>query len=366
MPDPVRIFEQEFAEWLRVADTVAAGFGRAAFRLGLDALQCKGGAVLLPDFICTQVVDAVRDVGAEIVFYPVERDLTIRTVDCLNALKPGIRAALVPHYFGHVTANVGELAAACRERGVLVIEDCALAWGASRHGQLAGTFGDLSIFSCTKSDWCYGGGLLALRSPELTERARAMRVEIFHATQRLLFSYGLLRRVDFLANRPRWSAAAERAGRCLERLAGLGEENFYDAGRADVTMSSLSARGARRILRGLAEDVRHRRELKQKLVHQLSDCPQILFWQDEDPGDTGALLLLHSPAGRARDWVEEADRDGITLRLSWPAYQKLPEGRSGSLGWLADHLVILEVHPGLTDAEVEWIAACVRRLAAGE
>lgn len=366
VPDAIRVFEQEFIAWLGVPDAMAAGFGRAALRLGFDAAGCKGATVLLPDFNCAQVVDAAREAGAEIAFYPVERDLTIRTASFQTALTPGVRVAVVPHYFGRVTANVAELAAACRERDVLLTEDCALAWGASLRGQRAGAFGDLAVFSFTKSDWCYGGGVLSLRSTELGERARAARAQAFTADSGLLFSYGLLRRADFLANRPRWSAMAERAGRWLERLAGFGAGNFYDVGKCDAPMSSRSAHRARRLLRGLAEDIRRRRQLNQQLVHRLRDCAHVLVSPEDDPGDTGAFVLLCSPSRCAVEWVEEAARDGVTLRLSWPAFQELPVEKSATLEWLAEHLLILEVHPGLTDAELEQIAACVRRLAAKE
>ena len=362
----MQTFEREFAAWLGVPDAIATGFGRAALRLGFEAAQCKGKSVLVPSFICAQVVDAVRAAGATVACYPVQRDLTIRTADFVNALHPGVRAAIVPHYFGRATANIAELAAACRERSVLLIEDCALACGASLHGKLAGTFGDLAIFSCTKSDWCYGGGVLASRSSELATRARALRAESFRAAPSLLFSYGVLRRADFLANRPRWSAAAERGGRLLERLARIKEANFYDAGRCDALMSSRSARRACRLLRSLADDIRCRHELKRQLLHQLCGCPHVLFWLDEHPGDTRAFLLLRSPAGRAREWVAAAGRDGVTLRLSWPAYQDLPERKSDAVEWLADHLAILEVHPKLTGKELQRMADCVRRLAARE
>lgn len=360
------MFEQEFAAWLGAPEAVAAGFGRAAMRLGFEAAECNGRTVLLPDFICTQVVDAAQEAGAETAFYPLDRDLTIRTASFEAALAPGIRVAVVPHYFGRVTTNVAELAAACRERGVLLMEDCALAWGASLRGQRAGTFGDLAVFSFTKSDWCYGGGVLAARSIELGERARAARSRIFKTEPGLLFSYGLLRRADFLANRPRWSAVAERAGRWLERLTGFREGNFYDAGRCDAQMSPRTARRAQRVLRHLPQGMDRRRTLKRSLIRRLREHAHVLLDRDEDPGETGAFLLLCSPSGRSAEWAEQAGRDGVTLRLSWPAYQELPEGKSDTLEWLAEHLMIVEVHPGLTDAEMERIAACVRRLAKNE
>src|SRR3970282_706907 len=123
------------------------------------------------------------------------------------ASTPSTRAAVAVHYFGRLLPSIESLAEICRERRVPLIEDCALAFGAPG----AAAHGDIALFSFTKSDWCYGGGLLATRSPELMARARVLRDSSFHAAPRLAFGYGLLRRADFAANRPARSRAAEFA-----------------------------------------------------------------------------------------------------------------------------------------------------------
>ncbi len=364
----VEKLEQRCAAWLGLAGGVAAGFGRSALALGLEAVGVRGGEVLVPDFICAQVPEAVRLAGGRPVFYPVGRNLTVDAARFCEALSPRTRAAIVVHWFGSVLANVAELAASCRDRGIPLLEDCALALGARRDGRLAGTFGDLAVFSFTKSDWCYGGGLVASRSPALLESLRTLRPKL-RPSKRLLFRYGVLRRADFASNRPRWSYAAERAGRWFERAAGLPGGNFYDAGRFDAEMTAFAARRCLRLLANLPSITAQRRRILNRLTGSLREASHILFRQNPDPGGAATFLLIQSPAGRAEEWRERAASDGLALRLTWPAYQRVEPSDPAypardDIAWLAEHLLLLEVHPRLTTDEVERIAGSLERLAA--
>ncbi len=357
--------EAEFAAWLDAPGAVAAGFGRAALRLALEALEVRGGQVLVPDFVCEQVPEAARRAGAEAVFYAVRRDLSVAAGDFEAALTTHTRAAIVVHYFGRVFPDAAQLAAVCRRRGVPLVEDCALALGASLGGQSAGTFGDLAVFSFTKSDWCYGGGMVAAARPELLSKLRALRDKHFREYRSLAWRYGLLRRLDFAANRPEAARVAETAGRWFERLSG-GEENFYDAGRFDAALPAFAARRAQRVLRDLPSRTSRCRQILYRLAEALRDSPHILFRSDPDAGDTASFLLLACPSSCAPAWVEQAACEGVTLRFCWPAYQESSGATtSGEVRWLGDHLLLLEIHPGLRDAEMERIVRAIRRLSPG-
>ncbi len=365
VPRTVEQLEAEFSAWLGARGAVAAGFGRAALRLALEALEVRGGQVVVPDFVCEQVPEAVRRVGAEAVFYAVRRDLSVAAEDFEAAFTPQTRAAIVVHYFGHVFPDTAQFNAVCRRRGVPLVEDCALALGASLGGQSAGTFGDLAAFSFTKSGWCYGGGMVAAARPDLLSKLRALRDKHFREYRSLAWRYGLLRRLDFAANRPERARVAETAGRWFERLSGR-EGNFYDAGRFDAALPAFAARRAQRLLRDLASRTSRCRQILHRLAETLRDSPQILFRSDPDPGDAASFLLLRCPSSCAPAWVEQAAREGVTLRFCWPAYQGSSGATtSGEVCWLRDHLLLLEIHPGLKDGEMERIVRAIHRLPPG-
>lgn len=367
MRNSVRTLEVEFAARFGFTGAVAAGFGRAALLMALRALAPglrAGDCVCVPNFICRQVVDAVRQAGADPVFFPVRRDLVVDAAAFRATLTPQTRAAIMVHYFGCVLPNIAELAALCRERSVPLIEDCAQALGARLNGKPAGTFGDVAVYSFTKSDWCYGGGMAATSSPQLLLRLREQAATL-RCPGRLCFQYGILRRADWLANRPRFSAAAGRFGRWLERWWATGHENFFDAGRYDAAMTALAAKRARRVLRRLGAATRQRRHLLNRLRAALGQSAAAVWYPRENQVADGsaAFLIFRVPSGEAWCWREHAEKAGVTLRLTWPAFQRIdPAQQSPELDWMARHLLSLEVHPRLRPAELRQIAAVVRRL----
>lgn len=370
MDKTVEELERTFADWVGASGAVAVGFGRTALLLALEAAGVEGGEVAVPDFICAQVPEAVRRAGGRPVFYPVRDDLGVSAEEFHAVLGRETRAAIVVHYFGRMPAEIAELARICRENGVLLIEDCALAFGASSNGRRAGSFSEFAIFSFTKSDWSYGGGIVSAASPVLAARLReASRRRNDEGWLRpargLLFKYGVLRRADFTANRPSRSRLAAFAGRSLERILGFGGGNFYDRGRFDSQMSSFAARRALHLLADCDRQIRQRQAIARELEEGLAE--HVLGRSPLEPGEAAAFLVLRSPAGRAAEWVEEANRVGVTLRLAWPAYQAGEvEVVRDDLARLARHLVILEIHPQLSSREVNRIGGVLKRLAAAE
>lgn len=102
------------------------------------------------------------------VFVDVEPEtLCMDPNDLLARLGPRSRMVLVTHIFGH-PANLGRISEICRERDLLLFEDCAHAVGTLHEGRQVGQEGDGALFSfgVEKLINSFGGGLLAVR-PEL-------------------------------------------------------------------------------------------------------------------------------------------------------------------------------------------------------
>jgi dTDP-4-amino-4,6-dideoxygalactose transaminase len=352
----VEALEARFAARLGLPGAVAFGFGRAALRAALAAAGVSGQAVAVPDFICAQVPEAVRLAGARPVFYPVGRDLSVAAEDFAGALDRDCRAAVVTHYFGRVLPNVSELAALAAARGVTLVEDAALALGASFAERPAGSFGDLAAFSLTKAGWCYGGGMVVGRSEALLDSICRVR-ENFSHDRFLSLRYGMLRRLDYASDRLGRARAAGAAGRVFQGLLGPRCENFYDAGRFDTRLPALAARRAHRLLDSLERDRERRRALLAALENRLPAA--LLLRRASDPGDNAGFLLLRAPEGDAIGLVERAAGRRVTLRLAWPAYQPPAECAGEAVAWLARHLVILEIHPEWRAAELAAIVAAL-------
>jgi perosamine synthetase len=151
----------------------AFGSGRGALAACLQAADIGPGAeVVLSSYTCLAVATAVVSVGATPVYVDIDPStLNVAAADVIAALSSRTRAVVVQHTLGQ-SAPIEAIAEAARARGVLVIEDCALALGSTRGGAPVGTLGDAAIFSMElskvlSSGW---GGILLVSDPALTAR----------------------------------------------------------------------------------------------------------------------------------------------------------------------------------------------------
>jgi dTDP-4-amino-4,6-dideoxygalactose transaminase len=105
---------------------------------------------------------------------PRKLNLDPKAVDAAVTMRT--RAIFVVHYAG-VIADMTELALVAQTHGLPIIEDAAQAYGASRGGRNAGTFGATACFSFHGTKNVSGGeaGALVINDPALRERAAILR-----------------------------------------------------------------------------------------------------------------------------------------------------------------------------------------------
>jgi dTDP-4-amino-4,6-dideoxygalactose transaminase len=130
----------------------------------------KGEIVLVPDYHSGNEVSAIRAAGATIVFYPILRNLEpdLDALSRLSRLNP--RVIYVIHYLGW-PQPMRDIEALCRERGSLLVEDCALSLLSETNNKPLGSFGDYSVFCLYKTLPVPNGGLLVQNRNILGELA---------------------------------------------------------------------------------------------------------------------------------------------------------------------------------------------------
>lgn len=132
----------------------------------------QGDEVVMPGFTCVVVPAAVRYTGAQPVFHDID-PMTLQgcPLAAARAMSPRTRAVIVQHNFG-MLADLGELLAICRDRGIPLIEDCAHAMGASLSGRPAGSLGDAAFASLqwSKPTTTGLGGLALMKDQSLVDR----------------------------------------------------------------------------------------------------------------------------------------------------------------------------------------------------
>lgn len=172
----VNAFEKELAEYVGIGHASALSAGTAAIHLALKLFDVgPGDIVFSTDLTFAATCNPIMYEKATPVFIDSERDTWNMSPEALRKAfekYPHPKAVVVAHLYGTM-AKMDEIMAICREHHVPVIEDAAEALGSTLHGQYAGTFGDVGIFSFNgnKIITTSGGGMLVSNKEEDTKKA---------------------------------------------------------------------------------------------------------------------------------------------------------------------------------------------------
>jgi len=175
----VEAFERETAEFLGVRHAIGVGSGTDALVLGLRALGIgPGHEVIVPSFTFFATAEAVSLVGATPVFAEIDpASFCLDPAAARAAVTPRTRAIVPVHLFGH-PADMTSLRALATERGLVLLEDAAQAFGADLGGAAIGGLGDAAAFSFfpSKNLGAFGeAGLIATNDPRIADSVRSLR-----------------------------------------------------------------------------------------------------------------------------------------------------------------------------------------------
>ncbi|MEL6949438.1 MAG: dTDP-4-amino-4,6-dideoxygalactose transaminase [Pseudomonadota bacterium] len=130
-------------------------------------------SVVVPSYTFSTTASAFARAGFEIEFADVNPDtMMLDPGDVRNRITETTVAVVAVHYGGHA-APLDELGSLCEERGLVMIEDAAQAFGCRSQGRPLGTFGRLGCFSFheTKNLHAGLGGALVLNDAADLDRA---------------------------------------------------------------------------------------------------------------------------------------------------------------------------------------------------
>ena len=175
----LKAFEQELADYVGTRHAIGVGNGTDALRLAMRALGCRPGSTVLTSANSGGYAAlAAASLGATCEYADVDPESLLLTPESvIDAMSPTTSLVVVTHLYGNV-ADVAGIAAACHEKGIPVIEDCAQAIGGRRGGVGVGAMADAAAFSFypTKNLGAAGdGGAVATWSPTVAEEVRRLR-----------------------------------------------------------------------------------------------------------------------------------------------------------------------------------------------
>jgi dTDP-4-amino-4,6-dideoxygalactose transaminase len=133
--------------------------GKTAFEQIVISAKLENSRILLPAFIPNDFVGIFHKYNITPVFIDVDPETYHLNLEAINEKQlEGAKALLLLHTFG-LPANGKEYRSYCERHGLIMIEDCARALGASVENNLVGAFGHYALFSFPKCTPARQGGI---------------------------------------------------------------------------------------------------------------------------------------------------------------------------------------------------------------
>jgi len=338
--DQVEQFERAFGEYvgrpseeLLAVTSCTEGLFHVMGALGLG----PGDEVILPTVSFIGAAHAVRSTGAQVALCdvdPVTLNPTVAQVE--RAITPATKAVLILH-FGGVPGEIAEIADLARRQSLLLIEDAAVGLGSSVADRACGTLGDIGLWS-------------------------------FDAMKVLTTGDGGMV----------WCGDAARAERIRRSVKlGLGASGFRQRGESSnwwqIDPASIGRRGAMNSIAaamGLVQldrlegFLRRRGEIASAYETGLCDMPWIKLPQWPTVGAARAFYWIQlDPNARNRLATHLLEHDIYTTYKYWPLHRTRmyasPEGFPGA-DRAAESTLLLPLHQGLSDEDVERVSSAIR------
>ncbi len=167
----VRLFEEEFANYLGAGFAVGVGSGTEALHLSLKACDIgHGDEVITVPNTAVPTISAISFAGARPVLVDITPDTyTIDTKKIEKKITDKTKAIMPVHFYGH-PAEMEQIMKLAEVHNLKIVEDACQAHGAQYNGKNVGTLGDIGCFSFypTKNLGAYGdGGIVVTNDEEL-------------------------------------------------------------------------------------------------------------------------------------------------------------------------------------------------------
>lgn len=188
-----RTFEEEFSRFLiegnrsrtRPIYSLAVNSATSGLHLALEAAGVgPGDSVAVPTMTFTASAEVIRYLGADPVFIDslsetgnLNPEELRKVIENLRLRKKSLKAVIAVHLAG-LPCDMEAISEILSGTGITLIEDAAHSFPSRTADGMAGTLGDIGVFSfyATKTITTGEGGMVVTRNPEYAERMRIMRL----------------------------------------------------------------------------------------------------------------------------------------------------------------------------------------------
>ena len=351
--------QDNFNDWFEGAEVFYVHTARTAIQQACSLLQLEhGGEVLVPAYNCGSEVDALLAGGATVRLFRVTNTGEIDLEDVRQRITRATRALYVIHYFGFPQA-ITPISEFCKEKGLHLMEDCALSTLTEVNGRRIGQAGDLAVYNFPKVLPVPDGGAMVINNRALPRRTWLLKLpKLMLSDASRLLRQSLLRALPNAAARILDCLIRNRAAEELPSGPGRREmpRSYYSTPfLKDRSISKVSAF----LMSGMSfSEIRARRRRNFSLLLQLLSRESGLTPLYRELPDGVCPLCLPILVGPARKLAARLASFSIPAVPWWSGYNAqckewdaFPEAC-----YLKDHMVALPVHQQLNDSAMQYIA----------
>ncbi|MBF0300713.1 MAG: DegT/DnrJ/EryC1/StrS aminotransferase family protein [Oligoflexia bacterium] len=146
--DVVKEYEEQFEKMIGDGRGTTFASARMAFFSFLKALKIGiGDEVILPGFTCSVMPNAILRIGARPVYVDINKENFAADPNLIKKkISSKTKLIVIQHSFG-IPCDIEEIARLAKQKGIYVLEDCAITFDSRYEGIRVGNFADGAIFS---------------------------------------------------------------------------------------------------------------------------------------------------------------------------------------------------------------------------
>ncbi len=288
----VHRLEQEVARRSGTEYAVAVNSGTTALLVALSGLGIgPGNEVIVPGYTFIASMSSIIYARAIPVLAEVDRSLNLDPEDVRRKITPHTRAIMVVHMLGN-PARLDELKAIADQHGLILVEDCAQAFGARYKGKAVGSIGHAGTYSFNifKTITAGDGGMVVTHDEEAYRRFFGLHDQ----------GHSPLRTGVEIGRRP---------------FVGL-----------DFRMTELTAAVLLAQLRKVDAIISHLHANKNRFKKAIADLPGLEFREIPDPeGELATLLTVFLPTEDIARRVAGDLQTRVVADSGWHVYSNMEQ-----------------------------------------
>jgi len=288
----VYTLEQEIAKHVGVDYAVAVNSGTMALLTALMGLGIGAGdEVIVPGYTFIASISTIAYARAVPILAEVDSTLNLDPEDVRLKITPRTKAIMAVHMLGN-PARLDELKAIADEHGLLLIEDCAQAFGASYKGRMVGSIGHIGTYSFNifKTITAGDGGMVVTDDEAIYRRCFA-----FH----------------------------DQGHSPLRTGVEVGKRPFIGL---DLRMTELTGAVVLAQFRKVDRITSHLRANKRRFKDAIADLPGLEFREITDPdGECATLLTVFLPSTEVARKVAQELGTKVIADSGWHVYANMEQ-----------------------------------------